>query len=312
MTKAPGRELADPMASVRAYIAAEKSPNTRRAYRSDWANFTAWCERVDLAVLPAAPATVARYLAQLADNGLASSSIERRGSAIRYAHKAAGHEPPTNSEAVKATMRGIRRTNGVRVNRKAPAVAAAIGAMLEHLPPGLIGIRDRALLLIAFAAALRRSELVALDVADLQRVDAGVRIQIRKSKTDQEGEGQEVPVPHGVRLKPIAALDAWLAAAAINDGAVFRPVDRHGRVGAGRLTDRSVARIIKRAAKACGLDERTFSGHSPRAGFVTSALDDGVDLFKVMGITRHVDVGTLKIYDRRARGFDNHAGKGFL
>jgi site-specific recombinase XerD len=307
-----GTDLADPMASVRAYIAGEKSDNTRRAYRSDWDSFTTWCEAQDLQPLPATPAAVARYLAHLADADLAPSSIERRRAAIRYAHKAAGHEPPTNSEAVKATMRGIRRTKKRATVRKAPAVAAAIAAMLEQLPATVAGLRDRALLLIAFAAALRRSELVDLKVNDIDRHERGIVLQIRSSKTDQDGEGAQIPVPNGVRLRPVAALDAWLEVSGIAEGPIFRAVDRHGRVSAEALTDRSVARIVKRAAAAAGLEERIFSGHSMRAGFVTQALEDNVDFFKIMGITRHVKVETLKIYDRRGSGFSKHAGDGFL
>lgn len=308
-----GRELADPMASVRAYLAAEKSDNTRRAYRSDWADFHTWCEKVDLASLPAAAATVARYLAALADQKAAPSTIERRAAAIRYAHKAAGQEPPTNTEAVKAVMRGIRRTLRRAPNRKAPATAAPIAAMLEQLAGDELQVlRDRALLLIAFAGALRRSELVALHISDLEMHPGGLLLHIRSSKTDQEGRGEVIPVPHGVRLKPVAALQAWLDAAKITDGPVFRSVDRHGRVGKRALTDRSVARVIKRAAAAAGLDEKLFSGHSPRAGFVTQALEDGVDTLKIMGITRHAKVDTLKVYDRRTKGFIKHAGEGFL
>jgi len=307
-----GSELADPMASVRAYLAAEKSVNTRRAYRADWADFQAWCESVNLQALPASPATAARYLAWLADQGLRASTIERRAAAIRYAHKAASHEPPTNAEAVKATMRGIRRTLRQAPVRKAPATAARVAAMLERLPGTIAGLRDRALLLIAFAAALRRSELVDLNVNDVERHKDGIVLEIRSSKTDQEGRGARIPVPNGVRFKPVATLDAWLAAAKISEGPLFRPIDRHGNIGARALTDRSVARVIKRAAKAAGLDEKLFSGHSPRAGFVTQALDDKVDPLKIMGITRHAKVDTLRIYDRRELAFDTHAGKDFL
>ena len=305
-------ELVDPLASVRAYLAAEKSDNTRRAYAADWAAFQAWAEAQQLAVLPAEPMTVARYLAQLADSGLKASTITRVVSAIRYAHRAAGREPPTGAEGVKAVMRGIRRTKGTRPNRKAPATADALELMLATMPDRLVGLRDRALLLIGFAAARRRSELVALNVDDVERVKGGALLHIRRSKTDQEGRGTIVPVPNGKRFKPIAALDTWLEAAGITDGALFREIDRHGRVGHAALSDRSVARIVKRAARAAGLDDRLFSGHSLRAGFVTSALADDVDPLKVMKITGHVDPKTLAIYDRREAGLEDHAGKGFL
>jgi len=300
------------MASVRAYLAAEKSSNTRRAYATDWAAFQAWGEALQLAALPAEPVTVARYLAHLADSGLKASSITRAASAIRYAHRAAGHEPPTGAEGVKAVMRGIRRIKGTRPRRVAPATAEALEQMLAGLPDTLTGLRDRALLLTGFAAARRRSEIVALTFDDVERVKGGALLHIRRSKTDQEGKGTAVPVPNGKRFKPIEALDRWLAAAGITQGALFREIDRHGRVGHEALSDRSVARIVKRAARAAGLDDRLFSGHSLRAGFVTSALADDVDPLKVMKITGHVDPKTLAIYDRREAELDDHAGKGFL
>jgi site-specific recombinase XerD len=310
--KTASTALADPMASVRAYLAAEKSPGTRRAYAADWRAFHTWCESVKEPPLPARPETVARYLALLADQGLKASTIVRRCAAIRYAHKAAGHEPPTASEGVKATMRGIRRSIGTAVTRKEPAVASVLALMLERLPATLAGTRDRALLLIGFAAARRRSEIAALDVADIAFHRDGMIVHVRRSKTDQEAAGAEIPVPHGVRLRPVAALQAWLEASGITQGPLFRPIDRHGRLQPGRLTDRSIARIVKKAARGAGLDEAVFSGHSMRAGFVTSALEDEVDFFKVMNTTGHKDVRTLRVYDRRARGFAQHAGKGFL
>lgn len=304
--------LIDPMASVRAYLAAEKSPATRRAYNADWAAFQAWGEKVNEQTLPASPLSVAKYIATLADGGLKAPTIIRKMAAIRYLHRSAGHEPPTNAEGVKQVMRGIRRQLGNTPNRKAPATAAAIAGMLAQLPDNLAGLRDRAMLLIGLAAALRRSELVALNVADVEIVADGAHINIGHSKTDQEGRGEIISVPRGRVLKPIDALEAWLAAAKIQAGPIFREVDQHGHVGSKALATRSVARIVKRAARAAGLDEKIFSGHSLRAGFVTSALEDGVDILKVMKITRHADARTLRIYDRRANGFRDHAGKGFL
>lgn len=305
-------QLVDPMASVRGYLAAEKSSNTRRAYQADWADFTTWCAKADLVPLPAEPVTVARYLAQIADGGRKASTIQRRVAAIRSIHKAAGYEPPTNAEGVKATMRGIRRSLGSRPVRKAPTTAELLARILPHLPEGLQGLRDRALLLLAFAAALRRSELVALHVHHIERRARGIVVHIDGSKTDQEGRGEQLPVPNGRELRPVDALDAWMRAASITDGPIFREVDRHGRVGAVALSDRSVARIVKRVTAAAGLDPAIFSGHSMRAGFVTSALDRQVDALKIMKQTRHVKVDTLKIYDRRESGFDDHAGGGFL
>jgi site-specific recombinase XerD len=292
--------LQDHLASATAYALAEKSDATRRAYASDFSDFVAWCRSMEADPLPASVATAAAYLASLADRGLKSSTITRRAAAIGYAHRRAGHEPPTNAEPVRAVLKGIRRRLGVAGERKAPATARAIGAMLKKVPDTREGKRDRALLLVGFAAALRRSELVGLTVEDLERTPDGIFVHIRRSKTDQEGEGHTVAIPRGGKLRPVEALEDWLAASGIRSGRIFD------------LTDRSVANIVKRYAEAAKLDPATFSGHSLRAGFVTSALEAGADLLKVMDVTRHREVKTLKAYDRRAKAFKNHAGKGFL
>lgn len=307
----PG-DLTDALRSARAYAMAEKSAATRRAYRADWTDFQAWCSSHAVEPMPAAVETVAAYLASLADAGLKASTIMRRTAAITYAHRLAGSPPPTAAEPVKAVLRGVRRRIGVAVERKAPATARAITGMIKRIPDTMQGKRDRALLLIGFAAALRRSELVALLIADLERTPEGVIVHIRRSKTDQEGEGHQVAVPLGGKLRPVQALDTWLSAAAISEGPVFRSVNRGGRVSAVALSDHAVAGIVKRHAAAAGLDPALFSGHSLRAGFVTSALEAGADLLKVMDVTRHREVKTLKAYDRRARAFKDHAGRKFL
>lgn len=305
-------ELVDPRASVRAYLEAASSSNTRRAYKSDWGDFCAWCERSGETALPATPIGIASYLAQLADRGIKASTIQRRIAALRAVHLAAGLEPPTNAEGVKATMRGIRRAKGTRPNKKKPATSEILQRLTGLFPDTLTGIRDRALVLLGFAAALRRSELVALHISDLERRPKGVLLHIGRSKTDQEGHGEHIPVPRGSALRPVDALEAWLSASGIADGPIFRGIDRHGRVGKVALSDRSVASIIKKVCGVAGLEASAFSGHSLRAGFVTSSLDRGVDYFKIMGITRHVKVDTLKEYDRRESDFDDHAGEGFL
>ncbi|MDX7953362.1 site-specific integrase [Lichenihabitans sp. Uapishka_5] len=308
----PGAQIELGLASAKNYARAEKSDATQRAYASDFSAFRAWCESVNAVALPADQATVAAYLASLADAGLKVSTITRRAAAISFAHKAHGHDSPTAQKAVKSVMRGIRRSIGTAVDAKAPATAKTITAMLKRAPGTLAGKRDRALLLIGFAAALRRSELVALNVADIERQPEGIIIRIRKSKTDQEGSGHEVAIPRGSKLRPVEALDAWLSAAGITEGPLFRPVNKGDRLQPGRLEDRAVARIVKRYAIGAKLDPSAFSGHSLRAGFVTSALETGADLLKVMAQTRHRSVETVRKYDRRARIWQDHAGKGFL
>lgn len=308
---APAPGLTDALSRAADYAAADKAASTRAAYQADWGHFRLWAEAKGEQPMPARPEIVAAWLTDMADSGLAAATIARRLAAVSHAHRLAGQAEPGRAEPVKAVLRGIRRTLGVAPVRKAPATADIVAAMLATLPETLAGLRDRALLLIGFAGALRRSELVGLDVEDIRRVDAGIVLPIGFSKTDQEGRGQTVAIPLGDSLQPVAALDAWLAAAGIDQGAVFRPVDRHGHVGDGRLTGRSVAAIVKRMAADAGLDPARFAGHSLRAGFVTEARGRGIDPLDVARHTRHRRLDTLQVYDRRD-GFDGHAGKGFL
>jgi site-specific recombinase XerD len=290
---------------------AEKAASTRKAYGTDFRLFRAWCEAKSVSALPAAAETVAAYLAAEARTAK-SSTLGRRVAAIRYAHRLAGLPLPTDSEGVKATMRGIRRTFGnVRI-RKAPAVAAKMLGMVAAGPVNLAGLRDRALLLLGFAGAFRRSELVALDVADIEETEAGLRVTIRHSKTDQEGQGVTIAIARGDVACPAKALREWLGAAGIEAGPLFRPINKAGRVARARLTDRSVANIVKAYAERAGFDASTFSGHSLRSGFLTSAAAKGASIFKMMDVSRHRSVETLRGYVRDAELFKDHAGAGLL
>jgi site-specific recombinase XerD len=286
--------------------------STRRAYQADAADFALWCKQQGVEALPANVDAVAAYLATLAASGLKASTITRRCAGIRYMHRLSGHESPTNNEALKAVLSGIRRCIGTAVTRKGPLTAKAIRAMMEEMPEDLRGLRDRALLLIGFAGALRRSELVALDVEDMEEAQDGIFLRIRRSKVDQEGQGDFVSIPNGYKLRPVAGLRTWLDAAGITEGPIFRWIKKGGRLTQVRLTDRSVADIIKKRSAAVGLDAKALSGHSLRSGFVTEALTNGADVFRVMDVTRHRQVNTLKVYDRRAKAFQDHAGAAFL
>jgi site-specific recombinase XerD len=299
---------------VRSYQRAEKAEATVRAYKSDALLFDAWCREHGFPrSVPASAEMVSGFLAHEAERGVKASTISRRAAAIRYAHKLAGHPDPLQSEQVRSTLRGIRRTIGTAQAQKAPATVELVITMLSHCPQTLAGKRDRAILALGFSGAFRRSELAALDVADLRMEKDGIRVQIRRSKTDQEGKGQEVAIPHGRHLRPVEALTEWLEAAQIREGAVFRPVSRSGKVrGFARLTDRSIAEIVKRYAGRIGLNVDDFAAHSLRAGFVTTAADREVELTRIMDVTRHKDVRTVTGYVRRANLFKGHAGSSFL
>jgi site-specific recombinase XerD len=300
------------IAAAIGYAEQEKSPGTRRAYGSDWRAFSAFCDARGLEALPASPGTAARFLSLQADSGLKASTIGRRAAAIAYFHKLAGYEPPTSSEAVRATVRGIRRAIGTAPARKAPATADLIVEMLKHCPATLAGKRDRALLALGFAGAFRRSELVALQVADLVEAPDGYRVMIRRSKTDQDGAGQEIAIPRGCRLRPVEAVQAWLAAAEISSGPVFRPVLKGGRLQEAALSAHSVAQIVKQRAGQAGLDPASFAGHSLRSGFLTSAAEAGASVLKMVEVSRHKSIDMLRTYVRRADLFKEHAGAAFL
>lgn len=262
--------------------------------------------------MPATEGTVMGFLSAEARGGAKASTLGRRVAAIRYAHKLAGHEPPTNSEAVKALMRGIRRTIGTAPVQKSAATADLLRAMLDACPDTLRGKRDRALLALGFAGAFRRSELVALQVEDLAEGPDGFRVTIRRSKTDQEGAGQEIAVIRGTRLRPVEAVRAWLEAARITAGPVFRAINRGGRVSTEGLSGETVGDLVKHYAKQTGLDATVFSAHSLRAGFLTTGAERGASIFKLMEVSRHKSVDTLRGYVRRSDLFRDHAGAAFL
>ena len=302
-------ELADVGERVRAYLAGSVAPATARAYRADFADFAAWCEGHGLAALPAAPESVALYLAALAETH-APATLTRRLSAVSVAHQAAGHESPTAALVVRKALAGIRRAKGAAPAAKAPLTVADLRAIVaHHLPAGAKGVRDRALLLVGFAAALRRSELVGIDAGHLAFVPEGLVLTIPRSKTDQEGAGQRIAVPYGAHAAtcPVRALRAWLELAAVTDGPVFRRVDRHGNVGAGRLTGRAVALVVQGYAAALGRDASDFGGHSLRAGFATAAAREGVAERDIQRQTRHKSLTVLRGYIREGELFRANA-----
>ena len=285
-------------------IEAAISPNTRRAYRTDMQHFKDWGGTV-----PTSPETLADYLAAHA-GVLSVATLARRLVAIGKAHTMQGHPNPASSDLVKLTMRGVRRLHGRPQRQAAAAIKADILAMVAGLDMGMKSIRDRALILIGFAGAFRRSELVGLDFADIDHVSHGIVITLRKSKTDQEGLGRKIGIPFARGLVcPVLALKAWLEKANITDGPIFRPVDRHGHIIDTRLSGEAVAVIVKERAKAAGLDPSKYSGHSLRAGLATSAATAGVASWKIRQQTGHASDAMLNRYIRDGELFrDNAAG----
>lgn len=310
----PGIEAAsDLSADALDFGRAALSENTMRAYRSDWEDFQSWTAARGKSSLPASPATVANYASSLASAGKKVPTIARKLAAIRFFHRGAGEENPTDNAGVAAILKGIRRTVGTAPRQKAPATVDVIHALMARIAPETLqGKRDRALLLLGFAGAFRRSELVAITVEDLTFSEEGVDVFLPKSKTDQEAKGQSVAVLNGKALKPADRLREWLEAAEINSGPIFRRINRGDHLTDEPLTAQSVALIVKKYADAAGLDVERLSGHSLRAGFVTSAAESRASISRIMEVTRHRDPRTVETYVRRADRFKDHAGDGFL
>ncbi len=299
-----------------AYAKAARSSSTRRAYDSDWAIFTAWCAKHGLASLPASPEIVAVFASDQATAGLNPSTINRRVAAIGHHHRAGGFPAPTalpTAGRLAEVLAGIRAEHGAAKRQKHPADAAALRNMLGVIEgEGLRAVRDRAILAIGMAAALRRSEIVALEVDHVGVVAEGLRLTIARSKTDRGGQGAVIAIPEGSRIRPKALLLAWIAAAGHTDGPLFRKLSRSDGLTSSAMSDRAIARLVQHYAGAAGYDPSHYAGHSLRAGFLTEGAAQGATIFKLQEVSRHKSVQVLSDYVRNAELFKDHAGTRFL
>ena len=303
--------LAELIGQAQDFATRARAENTLRAYRSDWRNFEAWCQVRQFPACPAASETVALYLTALSRTHKVST-LTRRLSAISQAHRTAGLASPAEQAPVRQVMAGIRRTLGTAATVKRPVLVADLQAMVNAIPDNLIGLRDRALLLIGFSGAFRRSELVALDCSDLAETADGLTLTIRRSKTDQEAAGRKIAIPRGREAAtcPLRALAAWHVAAGIESGPVFLRVNRHGQILRKRPSAEAVGIIVKRWAAAIGLDASEFAGHSLRAGLATSAAIAGKSERAIMNQTGHRSSATVRRYIRDGNLFRDNAAEG--
>jgi len=290
------------------YILHAKANNTIKSYKSDWKDFVAYCQERNVSCLSADVSTIANYVADMAETKKVST-IVRRLSSISQAHQAAGSESPTFAFGVKAVVKGIKKTKGTMPNKKTAAVIEDIRAMINTLGGKLIDIRDRALILIGFAGAFRRSELVSIEMDDIEFNRDGLTITLKNSKTDQEGQGFKKGIPYGSHSDtcPVRSLQDWLQAAKIMNGPLFRRMNRHGQVETTALSDKAVARIVKKLVEAAGLDEKKYSGHSLRSGLITTAANRGVDERSIMKQSGHKSLTVMRGYIQDATLFKNNA-----
>lgn len=281
--------------SVEDYVSKSSAESTKRAYKSDVDHYLKHA-----GTIPASPNEIAAYIAAWADR-LSVATLERRLIALHQEHRAKGLPTPVRDPLVKRTMRGIRRVKG-RQQRQVQAIEKddllEMLAVAEQQAP-MKAARDKALLLVGFAGAFRRSELVALTVADLTERSEGMEVVIRRSKTDQEGEGRLVFLPRATGKRcPVLALQEWLLLAAIGSGPIFRSVNRHDQIRRQGLLAQAVATIIKQIVAKTGRDPKKFAGHSLRAGFVTTAAVQGVPTWQIKEQTGHKSDAILAKYIR--------------
>ena len=299
---------------------AARSENTRAAYEKGWRCFVSWCQEADLVPEEAKSEDVVRFFIAMASNGrsggrrpLALNTLRLYRSGLNDRWRTMGSPSPASARIVDEILQGLARLRGDTPRRVKALREHQILAMLESCGGGLHGLRDAAVLSLGFAAALRRSELCKLRTTDLERKGtAGMIVHVRRSKTDAQGTGQRVAVLEGKAVKPVAHVERWLRTTGIEKGFVFQTL-LGGGVASGRPLDPGdVARIIKRYAHRIGLDPREYSGHSLRAGFVTSAAVHRARIDKIMEVTRHRNAQTVLKYIRDEESFVDHAGASFL
>lgn len=288
-----------------------KAENTLRAYEADWLDFYDWCTHLGFQALPAEPETIVNYINDLADNAKANT-VSRRISAISENHKAGGYEDdnPCRGGLVRNALDAIKREKGTIQRGKSPLLFEDLQDLSPYFDTSdIAGIRDKALMLTGFMGAFRRSELVKIDIEDLSFTRDGVIILVHHSKGDQEGQGEYVAIPYNSdpTVCAVVALKHWIDHAVLNQGALFRPLNKYKQVRDRRLSDKSVAIIVKKYAAMAGLKAEDFAGHSLRRGFATSAAQHDVDERTIMQQTRHKSEKMVRRYIEQGNLFKNNA-----
>lgn len=302
--------IADLLQEANSYAKKAFPKNTQRAYRSDWKHFTQWCSEKNLDPMPSSPETVAAYITLLTATHK-TSSIERRLATISHIHRRMKHPSPTQSYEVQTVWRGIKNELGCFEKGKAPLLISPLKTILNSLPQTLTGTRDAAILLLGFASSLRASELVGLNIDDLEFTHEGLVIYIKRSKTDQTGKGRKVGIPFGEHDEtcPVKAVKKWILDSGINSGSLFRPINRHGQFSDKRLSPQGVNIIVKRGLRIIGMSAKDFGAHSLRRGFATSAHQAGANTQSIRKQTGHKSLEVMMKYIDEASLFENNAAK---
>ena len=290
-----------------------KSANTIRAYKFDFKDFSLFCSKHGLQSIPSNPNTVSIYLTSLSKSNVKMSTLRRRLVSIGVIHKLRGHYLDTKHPMIVENMLGIKRTKGSIQIGKKPILINHLKKIIETINndknPKIKKLRDICLILIGFSGGFRRSEITSLNYEDIEFVEEGIKILVRRSKTDQFGEGHLKGIPYftNSNLCPVKSLKEWINVSKINNGPIFRKFNKGFSLSNLRLTDQSIALIIKNYLNLAGFDSNSYSGHSLRSGFATVAAEAGADERSIMTMTGHKTTEMVRRYIREVNLFKNNA-----
>ena len=294
-------------------LKSSKANNTIRAYKSDFNDFELFCIKNGFKSLPTEPKIISLYITYLSTKDAKMSTLKRRVVSIGVIHKMKGHYLDTKHPAIIENIMGIKRRKGSIQKGKKPILInnlkKIINAIDENIKDEIKKLRDRSLILIGFSGGFRRNELVSLDYNDLDFVQEGLKITLKKSKTDQFGEGSIKGLPYfdNTQYCPVISLSKWLEISKINSGPLFRRFKKGLKLSDNRLTDQTVALLIKKYLNLAGIDNKNYSGHSLRSGFATAAAESGVEERNIMAMTGHKSTEMVRRYIKEANLFKNNA-----
>ena len=294
-------------------LQSSKANNTVRAYKSDFNDFSLFCAQNGFKSLPSEPKVVSIYLTQLSTRDIKMNTLKRRLVSIGVIHKLKGHYLDTKHPIIIENIMGIKRRKGSVQKGKKPLLINNLKILIDvidqYTNEDIKKFRDRSIILIGFSGGFRRNEIVSLDYDDLDFVTEGVKINLKRSKTDQFGEGSTKGLPYFDNIKycPVLSLKNWIEISNINSGPLFRRFSKGSKLSENRLTDQTVALIIKKYLKLAGIDSKNYSGHSLRSGFATSAAESGAEERSIMAMTGHKSTEMVRRYIKEANLFKNNA-----
>ncbi len=294
-------------------LQSSKANNTIRAYKSDFNDFGLFCAQNGFKSLPSEPKIISLYITHLSTKEVKMSTLKRRLVSIGVIHKLKGHYLDTKHPSIIENLMGIKRRKGSVQKGKKPLLINNLKQIIDVIDKDINDeikqLRDRSIILIGFSGGFRRNEIVSLDYDDLDFVSEGLKINIKRSKTDQFGEGSLKALPYfeNSQYCPVASLQKWLDISKINEGPLFRRFKKGSKISDKRLTDQTVALLIKKYLEMAGINSKNYSGHSLRSGFATSAAESGAEERSIMAMTGHKSTEMVRRYIKEANLFKNNA-----